>query len=49
MGDAVFEKFKASKEQTVWYYRSLADVLATRLGAEHRLVARLRREIAIFA
>jgi (p)ppGpp synthase/HD superfamily hydrolase len=49
MGDAVFEKFKASKQETVWYYRALADVLAARLGPDHRLVTRLGREIAIFA
>ena len=49
MGDQVFAKFKASKEETVWYYRSLAEVLAARLGPEHRLVTRLCREIAIFA
>jgi hypothetical protein len=49
MGEAVFDKFTASKAETVWYYRSLADVLAGRLGSEHRLVARLNREIAMRA
>ena len=48
MGAAVFDKFSASREQTTWYYRSLAEVLSLRLGEDHRLVARLRREIAVW-
>jgi len=31
MGDAVFERFTASKEQTIWYYTELARVLAGRV------------------
>ena len=48
MGEAVFDKFTASRAETVWYYRSLAEVLSARLGPEHRLVARLAREIAVW-
>ena len=48
MGSAVFAKFSASRDETTWYYRSLADVLGQRLGEDHRLVARLRREIAVW-
>ena len=48
MGEAVFDKFTASKAETVWYYRSLAAVLSSRLGADHRLVTRHHREVAIW-
>ena len=48
IGAAVFDKFSASRAETNWYYRSLADVLGQRLGEEHRLVTRLRREIAVW-
>jgi len=48
MGEAVFDKFTASSAETVWYYRSLARVLAERLGPDHRLVARLEREIVVW-
>lgn len=33
LGDAVFERFTASKEQTIWYYTELAGVLAGRVPA----------------
>jgi (p)ppGpp synthase/HD superfamily hydrolase len=31
LGDAVFERFTSSKEQTIWYYTELAGVLAGRV------------------
>jgi (p)ppGpp synthase/HD superfamily hydrolase len=31
LGDAVFDRFTASKDQTVWYYTELAAVLAGRV------------------
>ena len=30
-GDAVFERFTASKDGTLWYYRTLAEVFARRM------------------
>jgi (p)ppGpp synthase/HD superfamily hydrolase len=33
IGDAVFDRFTASKEQTIWYYSELASVLAGRVPA----------------
>jgi len=49
IGDAVFERFKPSKSETVWYYHSLARVLGDRLGKDHRLVRRLRAAISGWA
>ena len=33
IGDTVFDRFTASKEQTIWYYTELAAVLAGRVPA----------------
>jgi GTP pyrophosphokinase len=30
IGDQVFERFTASKEQTIWYYSSLSQIFETR-------------------
>jgi (p)ppGpp synthase/HD superfamily hydrolase len=49
IGDAVFERFKPSKSETVWYYQRLAGVLGDRLGKDHRLVRRLRAAIGGWA
>ena len=40
VGDEVFERFKPSKEQTLWYYRGVTDALGR--GWDHPLVGRLR-------
>ena len=40
IGDAVFDRFSEPREKTIWYYRELGRVLSTRLGADHRLVAK---------
>ncbi|MCA9616206.1 MAG: HD domain-containing protein [Myxococcales bacterium] len=39
-GDSTWSRFNASKEQSLWYYRSLVDALAE--GWEHPLVEELR-------
>lgn len=44
-GDALWDRFHASSEQSHWYYDSLADIYAERLG-ETALVAELRSAIA---
>lgn len=43
MGSAVFDRFSASREQTLWYYRAVADALAT--GWEHALLDELLRVV----
>jgi (p)ppGpp synthase/HD superfamily hydrolase len=50
LGDALFERFRAGKEGTLWYYRSLADVFLrcgpARLAEELDRVVREMRELA---
>jgi (p)ppGpp synthase/HD superfamily hydrolase len=41
LGDALWERFSASSEESAWYYRSLADVYAQRLG-DHPLCGELQ-------
>lgn len=41
VGPTVFERFKAGKDGTLWYYGQLAEIFASRLGAEHPLVVEL--------
>jgi hypothetical protein len=41
LGDALRERFSASSEESSWYYRSLADVYAQRLG-DHPLCGELQ-------
>jgi len=43
LGVAVFDRFTASKEQTLWYYESV--VVALRDGWEHPLLDELMREV----
>jgi (p)ppGpp synthase/HD superfamily hydrolase len=45
IGDAVWDKFAATKEQTLWYYRSLLDVYQRR-GVTARLVNELDRTVS---
>jgi len=42
IGEAVFERFSQPMEKTVWYYRSLQDVVSRRLGMHHALVTRIK-------
>lgn len=43
LGDGVFDRFTASKEQTLWYYRSLVQQLGT--GWSHTLLDELREAV----
>jgi (p)ppGpp synthase/HD superfamily hydrolase len=43
IGDEVFDRFTASKEQTLWYYESVHRALAT--GWEHRLLTSLEEAV----
>jgi GTP pyrophosphokinase len=43
-GGAVFDRFSATPEQTIWYFRSLTEVFARRLDQPDILRA-LRHEI----
>lgn len=49
IGDAVFERFKPARHDTVWYYRSLISVFAGRLGEDHRIVRQLRQAVDAWA
>lgn len=41
IGEAIFDRFKQGRPGTVWYYRELERLFATRLGPDHRLVGKL--------
>jgi len=43
VGDAVFDRFTASREQTLWYYREVVVALST--GWEHPLLEELRETV----
>ena len=40
IGTAVFERFTASQDETLWYYRSLAEIFAARKVAPAEAIAR---------
>lgn len=40
VGDELWTRFSASRDETLWYYRSVADALGD--GFDHRLVGELR-------
>lgn len=44
-GHDVFSRFKAGREGTLWYYRSLVEAFAQRLGPEQALVLELRHTV----
>jgi (p)ppGpp synthase/HD superfamily hydrolase len=46
VGDAVFDRFKAGRDGTVWYYRELAGIFSDRLSASHSLSIELSTTIA---
>ena len=49
IGPAVWDRFKRPKEDTLWYYRSLADKFQERLSADafqHRMSGQLADELA---
>ena len=48
LGDALWERFSASKEQSIWYYRSLAEIFEAKMpgylsGELRRLVGEMAR------
>jgi len=43
IGDAIYERFTPTREQTLWYYRSVVDALGT--GWSHALLDELRRVV----
>lgn len=43
IGDAIYERFTPTREQTLWYYRSVVDALGT--GWDHALLDELRRVV----
>jgi GTP pyrophosphokinase len=43
VGEAVFGRFTASRDQTLWYYRSVVEALGE--GWSHPLLDRLRDEV----
>jgi GTP pyrophosphokinase len=44
VGDEVFERFSASKNAVLWYYRELADIFSDRLAGP--LACKLERTVA---
>ncbi len=49
IGPAVWDRFTADAEGTVWYHQSLHAVFADRLGSDHALVRRYDSAIAALA
>ncbi len=43
VGDQIWDRFTASKEQTLWYYRAIVDALATEWS--HAALEELREEV----
>lgn len=41
IGPEVFDRFKAGREGTLWYYRRLSEVFVERLGERHPVVLEL--------
>jgi GTP pyrophosphokinase len=48
-GHAVFERFKAGREGTLWYYNALRQVIAERLGEQHPLSLQLGAAVSQMA
>jgi hypothetical protein len=43
VGEALWERFTATREQTLWYYRAVTDALAERWS--HPILRELRRAV----
>ena len=43
VGDALWDRFKADRDQTLWYYRGVVRALGT--GWSHPLLKELRAEV----
>jgi (p)ppGpp synthase/HD superfamily hydrolase len=48
-GPSVWERFNAPAESQVWYYHSVHELLASRLGSEVPIVRRLDRGVGLLA
>jgi (p)ppGpp synthase/HD superfamily hydrolase len=46
IGEEVFDRFKAGREGTLWYYDELLNIFAGRMGAESPLVLELNAAVA---
>ena len=46
-GPTVWQRFRASAEESIWFYESVRDVIEQRLGATDPLVAELRKQISL--
>lgn len=44
-GDVVWERFRGSAEESVWFYAAVADVLTQRLGEPHALILELNKQL----
>ena len=49
IGPAVFERFKAGRDGTIWYYQSLLAIISRRLGPNHPIVAELTAAVALMS
>lgn len=49
LGDAVFDRFERPKEDTIWWYQSISDIVVDRLSpAEHPIVPELAAMVRRF-
>jgi (p)ppGpp synthase/HD superfamily hydrolase len=48
-GRAVWDRFDAPPESQVWYYQSVYEILAARLGSDSPIVRRLDRGVGLLA
>lgn len=44
-GHTVFDRFKAGRDPTIWYYEELLEIFAGRLGAAHSVVRQLENAV----
>ncbi len=45
-GPTVWQRFRASADESIWFYESVRDALARRLGEEDALVLELTRQVS---
>lgn len=49
VGEAVWDRFTASKEESLWYYRTLAGIYADRLGPDEPLVEEYQEALKLLS
>jgi GTP pyrophosphokinase len=49
IGRAVFDRFSAKRDETLWYYGALLDVFSARMGERDPLVMELRESVRAMA